>query len=199
MDRSPPVAPHRAPRWSARPAPPVLGADAAARPACGLRPRPWFGLGRTLALGLALGLGASACFVGDERDKAPPAGYPGGTCLPDDTCIAATCNLDGNYCYDVEDPCEGFFCGGEERGECFPIQQGAFVVPSCACFPGFQNTQFSLYCCPLDGSDPVCAAAALLGGSADPATLAAVPAQAPADARADALEATGGADELALE
>lgn len=87
----------------------------------------------------------------------PPPGDAGGLCVLIDGSPACTgegvvCNVDSNYCFLPDAPCEGFACGGEERGTCSP-QDG---LPSCTCMPGYDNTQFELYCCPPDGSDPYC-------------------------------------------
>ncbi len=87
----------------------------------------------------------------------PPPGNPGGLCVLIDGSPACTgedvvCNVDGNFCFLPDAPCEGFACGGEERGTCAP-QDG---LPSCTCMSGYDNTQFELYCCPQDGSDPYC-------------------------------------------
>ncbi|MCB9715660.1 MAG: hypothetical protein H6712_17455 [Myxococcales bacterium] len=117
------------------------------------------GWGVALGLLLALGLG-DGCYHGGERDKDPPPGLPGGLCLaPDGHCTEGTCNRDRNFCYDPLDPCDGFFCGGDERGFCFPdpmTQQ-----PSCQCEVGYTNAQYDLYCCPdpsLGIFDPNCTA-----------------------------------------
>lgn len=117
--------------------------------------RPGFGrwgLGATLLLALGL---SQACYQGGEREKNPPPGLFGGLCLaPDGHCQEGTCNRDRNFCYDSTDPCNGFFCGGEDRGTCFPDANGQ---PSCQCNPGFNNEQFDLYCCPDAGLDELCA------------------------------------------
>ncbi len=103
------------------------------------------GWGIGVALLLALGLG-DGCYQGGERDKNPPPGLPGGLCLaPDGFCQVGSCNRDENYCYDPIDPCYGFFCGGEERGVCFPDSEGQ---PACQCNVGFANDLYPLYCCP---------------------------------------------------
>lgn len=96
----------------------------------------------------------AACFHGAERDKEAPPGNLGGLCrAPDGNCLEGMCNRDLNYCYDPVDPCNGFFCGGEERGLCMVTSE---LQPSCTCALGYDNDQFSLYCCPQDGSDPKC-------------------------------------------
>jgi hypothetical protein len=101
-----------------------------------------------VALLVVLGLG-DACYQGDERDKDPPPGLPGGLCLaPDGHCEVGTCNRERNFCFEPTDPCNGFFCGGEERGVCFPDSNGQ---PSCQCAPGYNNESFDLYCCPESG------------------------------------------------
>lgn len=100
------------------------------------------------ALLLVLGLG-DACYQGGDRDKDPPPGLPGGLCLaPDGHCELGTCNRERNFCFEPTDPCNGFFCGGEDRGVCFPDDQGQ---PSCQCAPGFNNERYDLYCCPEAG------------------------------------------------
>lgn len=105
------------------------------------------------------------CYRGGERDKNPPPGLPGGKCLaPNGFCETVTCNQSENYCYDALDPCNGFFCGGEERGMCTPDSQG---LPSCICDLGYSNDTYSLYCCPdpsLGIVDPLCDMAPSDGG-----------------------------------
>ena len=92
----------------------------------------------------------AACFRGGERDKEAPPGLPGGLCLgPNGTCDEGTCNMERNYCYDAADPCDGFFCGGEERGVCIPTAEGQ---PECTCELPYTNDQFDLYCCPTPES-----------------------------------------------
>lgn len=107
-----------------------------------------------------------ACFTGGEREKDPPPGRPGGKCLaPDGRCSSGTCNLDDNYCFDPDDPCDGFFCGGGERGLCSVTQEG---LPSCSCAPGYNNDKYKLYCCPDQAlADPLCAVSQSAGGSDD--------------------------------
>mgnify|MGYP000418357742 CR=1 FL=1 len=114
------------------------------------RLRPWLAVA-------CIALTASGCFRGAEREKKPPPGVPGGLCLgPDGTCQDGTCNREENYCFDAEDPCKGFFCGGSERGICI-VSDGQ---PSCSCYMGFEKETFSLYCCPEDSSlDVVCSEA----------------------------------------
>ena len=91
-----------------------------------------------------------ACFRGGERDKEAPVGLPGSLCLgPDGHCTEGSCNKDRNYCFQPEDPCDGFFCGGEERGLCAPDEDGQ---PHCTCEPPFNNEMFDLYCCPATDS-----------------------------------------------
>ena len=87
-----------------------------------------------------------ACFKGADREKEAPPGNVGGLCLaPDGHCNEGECNKSENYCFDRASPCSGFFCGGSERGVCQPT---ADLEPSCVCMPGFNNDDFSLYCCP---------------------------------------------------
>ena len=103
----------------------------------------------------------SGCFRGAEREKKAPPGVPGGLCLaPDGSCQDGTCNSEENYCYDEQDPCKGFFCGGSDRGIC--IVSGG--QPSCSCYDGFEKETFSLYCCPADASQDVVCAQAQSGG-----------------------------------
>lgn len=106
------------------------------------------GWGIGLALLLVLGFG-DACYQGGEREKDAPPGLLGGLCLaPDGHCQVGACNRDRNFCYDPTDPCDGFFCGGGERGVCTPDTAGQ---PACQCYPGYNNTMFDLYCCPDAG------------------------------------------------
>lgn len=103
----------------------------------------------------------TGCFEGAERDKPAPPGNLGGLCLaPDGHCTEGQCNQDKNYCFDAINPCEGFFCGGEDRGVCILDQANQ---PSCVCNPGFNNDTFALYCCPDPGTfgvvDPNCSPA----------------------------------------
>ena len=103
----------------------------------------------------------SGCFRGAEREKKAPPGVPGGLCLaPDGSCQDGTCNREENYCYDEQDPCKGFFCGGSDRWIC--IVSGG--QPSCSCYDGFEKETFSLYCCPADASQDVVCAQAQSGG-----------------------------------
>jgi len=89
-----------------------------------------------------------ACFKGADREKEAPPGNVGGLCLaPDGHCMEGECNKDENYCFDRASPCRGFFCGGSDRGVC--MITGDFQ-PSCSCLPGYNNDDFSLYCCPDD-------------------------------------------------
>ncbi len=94
------------------------------------------------------------CFRGAEREKSPPPGYPGGQCLgPDGTCDEGTCDP-RNFCFDPTDPCEGFFCGGSDRGLCVIAEDNG---PSCSCLAGYENETFALYCCPQEAAlDAVC-------------------------------------------
>lgn len=117
-----------------------------------------------LLLGMA---GSVACFRGDEREKEAPPGLPGGLCLapqppaaPDPFCEAGACNAERNYCFDPMDPCDGFFCGGADRGFCAPDSD---FQPTCTCEPNFNNDQYELYCCPNANTgllDPRCSATA---------------------------------------
>ena len=91
--------------------------------------------------------------AGVDPCEPPAPGCPGGLCLgPDGTCDEVTCNQEMNYCYDPENPCRGFACGGTDRGTCSPVDG----LPACTCNDGFENETLGLYCCPVDGSDPVC-------------------------------------------
>ena len=109
------------------------------------------------ALVASVAFAMTGCFRGAEREKKAPPGVPGGLCLaPDGVCQDGMCNRDRNFCYDPQDPCKGFFCGGSDRGICQP-EDGE---PSCACAPGYENETFELYCCPEDAlADPECAQA----------------------------------------
>lgn len=109
-----------------------------------------------IALICALSWLSSGCFAGDEREKEPRPGLPGGKCLaPDGSCEIGECNRARNYCYDTADPCNGFFCGGADRGTCTVDTD---LQPRCVCRLGFNNEQWSHYCCPdIGGSDPNCA------------------------------------------
>jgi len=99
-----------------------------------------------MALLLVMGL-SQGCYQGGDREKDPPPGLPGGLCLaPDGHCQGGQCNRERNFCYDPADPCNGFFCGGEGRGFCFPDSQT--LQPSCMCQAGYNNDQYDLYCCP---------------------------------------------------
>ncbi|MEM6290476.1 MAG: hypothetical protein AAGA54_04395 [Myxococcota bacterium] len=99
----------------------------------------------------------TGCFRGDEREKSPPPGFPGGQCAaPDGICNRGMCNRERNFCYDPLDPCEGFFCGGSDRGICI-VDEGE---PSCSCQVGYEAETFALYCCPEDSNlDVICAQA----------------------------------------
>jgi hypothetical protein len=101
----------------------------------------------------SVALSLPGCFRGDEREKQPPPGWPGGKCLaPDGSCQGNNiCNLDDAYCYNPQDPCEGFFCGGSDRGMCMVME----ALPNCECFEGFQKEQFPLYCCPDPDMNPM--------------------------------------------
>ncbi len=118
------------------------------------RLRPWLVLaGLTLCV--------SGCFRGAEREKKAPPGVPGGLCLaPDGVCQDGMCNREENYCYDPQDPCKGFFCGGSERGICIVADN----EPSCSCQVGYEKETFSLYCCPEDSTQDVICAQAQDGG-----------------------------------
>lgn len=112
------------------------------------------GIWGALLSSMGVAVGATGCFTGDEREKDPPPGYPGGLCLaPDGWCEEGVCNRDENYCFDQQDPCRGVFCGGSDRGECMVGTEG---MPQCTCFEGFEGETYALYCCPTDGSDPAC-------------------------------------------
>lgn len=85
----------------------------------------------------------------------PPPGKVGGLCLaPDGHCEGELlCNREENFCFQPEDPCVGFACGGTDRGRCEPMAG----QPACLCFAGFENESFALYCCPFtEGIDIAC-------------------------------------------
>lgn len=107
----------------------------------------------------------TACFEGAEREKPAPPGNLGGLCLaPDGHCTEGQCNQEKNYCYDAASPCEGFFCGGSERGACVLDEA---LQPSCVCAAGFNNDTYALYCCPDQPGlepDPNCAPATANSG-----------------------------------
>ena len=108
-----------------------------------------------------LSLTVSGCFRGAEREKKAPPGVPGGLCLaPDGVCQDGMCNREKNFCYDPQDPCEGFFCGGSERGICIVNNN----EPSCSCQEGYEAETFELYCCPADSTQDVVCAQAQDGG-----------------------------------
>lgn len=111
-----------------------------------------------MLLAASISIAAGACFEGAERDKPAPPGNLGGLCLaPDGHCTQGQCNQDKNYCFDASSPCEGFFCGGEDRGTCILDEE---LQPSCVCSLGYNNETFALYCCPdMPGLevDPNCA------------------------------------------
>jgi hypothetical protein len=97
---------------------------------------------------LAVAMLPFACFKGADREKEAPPGNVGGLCLaPDGHCEEGECNKDQNYCFDRASPCRGFFCGGSERGTCIITED---LQPSCVCGAGYNNDDFSLYCCPDD-------------------------------------------------
>jgi hypothetical protein len=107
-----------------------------------------------LAVAMVAGLSLGACFTGVEGQKEAPPGYPGGFCLaPDGACEAGACNQEQNFCYEPADPCDGFSCGGLDRGICVLSEDS---MPRCQCEPGYHTRSFSLYCCPDDGTDPRC-------------------------------------------
>lgn len=89
---------------------------------------------------------------GDPHTPAP--GVWGGVCLATGggTCDFGECNRTQNYCFDPEDPCRGFICGGRARGMCVPVDG----QPTCVCEAGFENETFALFCCRTNGSDPLC-------------------------------------------
>ncbi|MEZ4449464.1 MAG: hypothetical protein R3B09_08290 [Nannocystaceae bacterium] len=93
----------------------------------------------------ALTLSASACYTGaEEEGKEAPPGYPGGWCLETRTCAEPSwvCNVEGFYCYDVTDPCEGMYCGWAGTCTVDPMSK----LPKCICDPGYSNVNYSLYC-----------------------------------------------------
>ncbi len=116
-----------------------------------------------ILLSVFVAMGAAGCFKGADREKEAPPGDVGGLCLaPDGHCNEGMCNRDKNFCFDATDPCEGFFCGGTERGTCILDED---LQPSCVCKQGYNNESFALYCCPDDGvSDPNCIAPSSGGG-----------------------------------
>jgi hypothetical protein len=124
---------------------------------------------------LVLAAGSYGCYKGsaDGRDKEPPPGYKGGFCLaatqtyPEQWCKdGSLCNVGGRYCYDPTDPCEGFFCGGEDIGRCVPDGMG---LPACQCTTGYDTSKFPLYCCPMAaGVDARCDAAPASGDALPP-------------------------------
>lgn len=101
------------------------------------------------------------CCALDETDPlcgnyTPLPGQAGGLCLaPSGTCghESLTCNTERNVCLDPAHPCFGITCGGTDRGACTVDAAGQ---PQCACGPGFESETFDLYCCPVDGDDPLC-------------------------------------------
>ena len=126
-------------------------------------------------IAVSFALLTAACFQGAEREKAPPPGYAGGFCLapttavPQPHCVdGSLCDLDGAFCFDPMDPCEGFFCGGEERGVCSPDASG---LPACTCKPGYTNEMWPMYCCPDPAVNPefdeLCASQAFFGEDTD--------------------------------
>jgi hypothetical protein len=104
---------------------------------------------RRLVVGVVSGclsLALAACYSGGEREKEAPNGYPGGLCI-DDGVTAPACEdalwicVDGEFCMDPDDPCNGVFCGG--AGECNVNDQD---VPYCLCDVGFNNERYYLVC-----------------------------------------------------
>ncbi|MBK8265750.1 MAG: hypothetical protein IPK80_31035 [Nannocystis sp.] len=98
-------------------------------------------------MSLLVGLLVVGCYAGGEREKEAPPGYPGGFCLQAATCYKPDwrCNTEGLYCYDINDPCEGIYCGGE--GECYVDPESS--LPACLCGPGHSNEMYSLFCTPV--------------------------------------------------
>lgn len=90
-----------------------------------------------------------SCYSGGEREKEAPPGYPGGLCVDG---VMPTCEdqnwvcVDGAFCMDVDDPCNGVFCGG--YGKCLINDQ---QLPYCLCDDGFNNEQYYLICEPDSG------------------------------------------------
>ncbi len=83
-------------------------------------------------------------------------GQAGGVCLaPNGTCShpSLVCDPMRNVCLHAEHACFGVTCGGLDRGLCAIDAMGE---PQCTCSPGFDNEMFKFYCCPADGSDPLC-------------------------------------------
>lgn len=96
--------------------------------------------------------GSAPC-VASNAGPRPVPGQLGGQCLLfADPCEQGVCSTEPRYCYLPENPCQGFACGGHDRGRCEPED----MLPSCLCEPGFDNERYPLYCCPIDGSDPLC-------------------------------------------
>ena len=95
-----------------------------------------------VALVGALGLLGAGCYSGAElEDKEPPPGYPGGRCLDTGGCLDGIC-LDGEACFDPDDPCKGFYCGG--NGSCMvEVDDGA---PMCMCDLGYSNAPYTYFC-----------------------------------------------------
>lgn len=91
-----------------------------------------------LAFGLLIG-----CYHGFElEDKEPPPGHAGGTCLPPGCYNGALCYDVENVCVHPQDPCKGFYCGG--NGTC-----GVDLdtnLPVCTCDPGYTNEPYAYFC-----------------------------------------------------
>ena len=107
-----------------------------------------------------VGLALTACYQGGDREKEPPPGYAGGLCNAGACQDGSVCDptLGVGVCYFPDDPCHGFYCGGEDRGACVP---GPDNRPTCACNFEWIAEPNPLYCCPdpLRGNtamDPVC-------------------------------------------
>ncbi len=115
------------------------------------RPRNRWGWTKTALVGVCAAFLAS-CYTGGEREKEAPPGYPGGQCVDrgQPTCEdpAWVC-VDGGFCMDTSDPCNGVFCGG--FGSCFLNDQ---QLPYCDCDDGYNNERYTLYCEPDSGALP---------------------------------------------
>ncbi|MBX7082978.1 MAG: hypothetical protein K1X88_27480 [Nannocystaceae bacterium] len=87
-----------------------------------------------------------------SQDQVAAPGTPGGLCNAGSCEAGIACDAAQSVCVDPAEPCNGFTCGGSARGCCMPDAG----LPMCVCNSGFDNTRYPLYCCPQDGSDPIC-------------------------------------------